>query len=138
MMSLILSRFHLAQKMRRHSLTGTRPLCVTVCEMLQSVHRVWGLVCHLFNSEMPLSRGLQQGGKTGMGCLCLPGGLYQVSLFLLPPGKPLLLQTMNSATPPHCFMFTFPPSVGQDGCFFCRGMRGLRPMLRPCLSFSSN
>ena len=68
----------------------------------------------------------------------LARGLYQVSLFLLPPGKPLLLQTMNSDTPPHCFMFTFPPSIGRDSHFFCRGMRGLRPMLRSCLSFSSD
>ena len=100
---------------------GTRPPCVTVCEMLQSAHRVWGPVCHFFNFEMPLSRGLQQGGKTGMGCLCSLGGLYRVSLFLLPPRKPLLLQTMNSATPPCCFMFTFPPSVGWDGHFFVGG-----------------
>ena len=84
-MSLILSQSHLARKMRRHSLAGTRPLCVTVCEMLLSVHRVWGLVCHLFNSEMPLSRGLQQGGKTGTGCLCLPGDCIEsLSFFCLP------------------------------------------------------
>ena len=40
---------------------GTQPLCLTVCETLQSAYGVWGLVCHLFNSETPLSRGLQQG-----------------------------------------------------------------------------
>ena len=65
----------------------------------------------------------------------LTGGLYRVFLFLLPPRKPLLLQTMNSATPPHCFMFTFPPSLSWDGRFFCRGMRGLTPILRSSLSF---
>ena len=64
---------------------GTWPLCVTVCETLQSAHGVWGLVCHCFNSETPLSRGLQQGGKTGMGCLCLPGGCIEfLSFFYLP------------------------------------------------------
>ena len=84
---------------------------------------------------MPLSRGLQQGGKTGTGCLTSPGACIE-SLFLLPPGKPLLLQTMNSATPPHCFMFTFSPSIGQDSHFFCRVMRDLKPKLRHRLSFS--
>ena len=69
--------------------------------------------------------------------VCACQGLYQVSLFPLPPGKPLL-QTINSATYPCCFMFTFPPSVGWDSHFFCRGMRGLRPTLRPHLSFSSD
>ena len=54
----------------------------------------------------------------------LARGLYRVSLFLLPPGKPLLLQTMNSATPPHCYMFTFPPSLGRDGRFFFQGDEG--------------
>ena len=41
---------------------GTQPLCVTVCETLQSVHGVWGLVCHLFNSEMPLAKRPATGG----------------------------------------------------------------------------
>ena len=64
---------------------GTQPLCVTVCEMLQSVHGVSGLVCHLFNSETPPPRGLQQGGKSGMGCLCSPGGCIEfLSFFCLP------------------------------------------------------
>ena len=47
---------------------------------------------------MPLFWDLQQGGKLGMGYLYWPGGCIEF-FFLLPPGKPLLLQTMNSATP---------------------------------------
>ena len=64
---------------------GTLPLFVTVCEMLQSANRVWGLVCRLFNSKMPLPRGLQQGGKTGMECLCSPGGCIKFLSFFCHP-----------------------------------------------------
>ena len=64
---------------------GTQPLCVTVCETSQPTHGVVGLVCHLFDSEVPLCQFLQQGGKIGMGCLCWPGGCIEFfSSFCLP------------------------------------------------------
>ena len=136
-MSLTLSWSHLAQKMRRHSLAGTRLPCLTVCEMLQSEHGVWGLVCHHFNSETPLPRGLQQGGTTGTGCLCLPGGCIE---FLSLSSASRRASSANyEQCHPFLLLYVYFSSLSWPGWpLFCRGMRGLRLTLRPRLSFSSD
>ena len=138
MMSLTLSWSHLARKTRRHSLASTRPLSVTVCETSQSAHRVWGLVCHLFNSETPLLRGLQQGVRQERDDCAHWGAVLSFSL------SSASCKASSPANYEQCHpslllsVYFFPSSVGRDGHFFCRGMRGLRPMLRPRLSFSSD
>ena len=59
---------------------STWSLCVTVCETLQSAHRVWDLVCHLFNSETPLLRGLQWGLRQEWDVCARQGAVLSFSL----------------------------------------------------------